>query len=149
MNFEHCWKRVREFTDLKKQTQLADFLEISSSNISEAKIKDRFPLVWAFKIAQAYDISTDWILTGEGMMSGDDIIQISKGEKSEAYLALQFILRHGSTYQRGAVKGYLNELVEEITDQHKKKINPLFMGGITKISELDSFYECLFLVSYV
>ncbi|MCH7500905.1 MAG: helix-turn-helix domain-containing protein [Nitrospinae bacterium] len=128
MDFENCWHRVKQSTELKKQTQLAEFLEISSSNVSEAKVKDRFPLAWAFKIGQAHNIYTDWILTGKGPMNADEIIQPSKGETSAVGLALQFILENGSTYQRGAVKGYLNELVEEITDQNKKKVKSFIYG---------------------
>ena len=120
MDFENCWNRVKQSTELKKQIQLAEFLEISSSNISEAKIKGRFPLAWAFKIGQANNICTDWILTGKGPMNPDEVIRAPEKQETAVNLALQFILENGSTYQRGAVKGYLSELVEEITYQNEK-----------------------------
>ncbi len=97
---------------------MADFLDISSSNISEAKVKDRFPLRWAFKIGQAYGISTDWIITGAHQMElGKEVVQESEWNESAIHEALNYILQEGNTYQRGAVKGYLNELVKEISCQ--------------------------------
>ena len=70
MGFRDRWNRVRQVTRLKKQSQLAEFLGVSSSNTSQAKLKDRFPLQWAFKIGQAFNISTDWIMTGKGLPAG-------------------------------------------------------------------------------
>lgn len=123
MGFADCWERVKETTRLKKQTELADLLDISSSNISEAKVKDRFPLHWAFKIGQEFEISTDWIMTGqeppEGKAGGRKH-QKSESEEDPVYQSLDYILRQGNTYQRGVVKGYLKELAVEITERVKK-----------------------------
>lgn len=69
MEFEHCWKRIQEKTDLKKQTDLASFLEISDNNITKAKKRGKFPKGWAIKIAKAFDLSTDWLLFGEGSVN--------------------------------------------------------------------------------
>ena len=120
MDFASCWNRVKQSTELKKQTQLAELLKISNSNISEAKVKDRFPLAWAFKIGQAYHIYTDWILTGKGPMKADDAVRVPVKQETAVSQALQFILENGNTYQRGAVKGYLNEVVEEISSLSKQ-----------------------------
>lgn len=121
MGFGDSWNRVKQVTDLKKQSQLAGFLEISSSNISEAKIKDRFPLHWAFKIGQAYKVSTDWLVTGQGLQSVmQDGIEVEESDESRAHKALGYILKKGNTYQRGVVKGYLAELAEEIAQKKNK-----------------------------
>ncbi len=66
MDFDACWKRVREKTDMRKQTDLAAFLNISDNNVTKAKKRGRFPEGWAIKIANAHNLSTDWILSGKG-----------------------------------------------------------------------------------
>jgi len=107
---------------LKKQSQLADFLEISSSNISEAKTKNRFPLHWAFKIAQAYQVSTDWLVTGVGTVDTQLKMDDQTGsDENRVHKALAYILKEGNTYQRGVAKGYLMEMAEEIAQQRKKE----------------------------
>ena len=145
MGFEDCWERVRQATDLKKQTQLAKFLDINPTSISGAKFRDTFPTDWAFKIGQNYKINSDWILTGEGAMKaeprmedganqqyGRDEKEVEPGgagmgesedvikEEERAHKDLDAILQFGNTYQRGAVKGYLSELSTEITDKIKR-----------------------------
>lgn len=123
MGFVNCWERVKQATRLRKQTELADFLNISSSNISEAKVKDRFPLHWAFKIGQEFKICTDWIMTGQESQDtepGGIKRQKSESEEDRVYHSLDYILQQGNTYQRGVVKGYLNELADEITERVKK-----------------------------
>ena len=41
---------------------------IAPANVSEAKGRDAFPLEWVLKLSQVFNISTDWILFGEGPM---------------------------------------------------------------------------------
>ncbi len=75
--FESTFERVKRVTGWKKQQELTDFLGISSSAITGPKKRNAFPLEWAFKIAQAFETSTDWILTGKGLMRlGENVGQI-------------------------------------------------------------------------
>jgi len=57
--------RVNTVTGWRFLREMGDFLEITSSTISGAKERGNFPVEWAFKIAQAFNTSTDWLLTGE------------------------------------------------------------------------------------
>jgi hypothetical protein len=144
MGFQDCWERVRQETPLKKQTELAEFLDIGDTSISGAKFRDTFPTDWAFRIGRYYKINTDWILTGDGEIKAAPVVQeggklkYGRGEKEvetsatgmgeskdlttedqRAHQHLDNILRFGNAYQRGTAKGYLSELSTEITDQIK------------------------------
>ena len=55
---------------------MAEYLEIDDSLISLVKNRNVFPIHWAFLIAQGFDLSTDWLMTG----------QVSGGRKGEVAL---------------------------------------------------------------
>lgn len=57
--------RVNTVTGWRFLREMADFLGITPQSISGAKERGNFPVEWAFKIAQAFNTSTDWLLTGE------------------------------------------------------------------------------------
>lgn len=66
MNFLEIWERIKEATELKTLTNLAKLIEITQQSVSERKKKNEFPIEWAYKISRKYEISIEWILTGEG-----------------------------------------------------------------------------------
>ena len=70
MDFEETWRRIKEKTDIKTQQGLANKLNMTQGSVSDAKKRGEFPTGWAFKIAQIYGLSTDWLLTGK-MLSGE------------------------------------------------------------------------------
>jgi hypothetical protein len=73
MAFLSVWERVRTVTSLKKLKDLADFIGVSGQFVSKKKKEDHFPVEWAFKIAQEYGTSTDWLMTGtEGTTPKND-----------------------------------------------------------------------------
>lgn len=72
MNFETIMNRVKETTPIKNMVQLAAFVGCTQQNVSARKTKNTFPEEWAFKIAQKYNLSTDWIMTGTGPMRPGD-----------------------------------------------------------------------------
>lgn len=63
--FEKIWERVKERTDISTFRELAEKIGTRSQYVSDKKRQDDFPLKWAFQIAQEYDLSTDWIMTGK------------------------------------------------------------------------------------
>lgn len=65
--FSEVWERVKSKTDLTTFIQLAELVETTHQYVSRKKIKDEFPVNWAFVIAQKYGISTDWLMTGESL----------------------------------------------------------------------------------
>ena len=66
MNFEEIWGRIKSRTDIKTFSELAKLLETTGPYISRKRKENDFPVIWAFVIAQKYDLSTDWIMTGKG-----------------------------------------------------------------------------------
>lgn len=64
-SFYETWERVKKETPLSNFRQLAEIVETSGSNITKRKNEDAFPIEWAFMIGMEYEISTEWLLTGE------------------------------------------------------------------------------------
>lgn len=64
--FDEVWERIREETPIKNMVQLAVIVETSQQNVSKRKKEKNFPIEWAFKVAQKYNLLTEWIVTGEG-----------------------------------------------------------------------------------
>lgn len=63
-NFLEIWERVKENTDLSTFTQLADLVGTTHQYVSRKKAQNEFLVSWAFIIAQKYNLSTDWLMTG-------------------------------------------------------------------------------------
>lgn len=66
MKYEDVFERIKKQTGLKSQTGIANVLGIQPASVSGSKKRGLFPIEWAFRIAQKFGLSTDWILTGEG-----------------------------------------------------------------------------------
>ncbi|MCI5147976.1 MAG: hypothetical protein D3916_00950 [Candidatus Electrothrix sp. MAN1_4] len=66
MKFEEIISRVKKETDIKTLTGLAEFIGTTQPHISKKKKEDDFQANWAYQIAQKYNLSTDWIMTGAG-----------------------------------------------------------------------------------
>ena len=65
MSFIEPWERIKSRTGLKKLKDLAEFIGVTPAFASKRKSEKIFPVEWAFLIAQKYNLSTDWIMTGE------------------------------------------------------------------------------------
>ena len=66
MAFNEIWQRVEQETRIRSQKKLAEELSISRAVVSKWKNLNMFPVEWAYRIAQKYGLSTEWIMTGEG-----------------------------------------------------------------------------------
>ncbi len=73
---EESFKRLYQATDCKTQVELAEFLGITQSSISDAKKRKSIPSEWLITILLERDISPKWILIGEGSryLSSNDTI---------------------------------------------------------------------------
>ncbi len=58
------WKRVKKVTNWERESQLAKFLEVQAGTVSGAKTRNSFPIQWAYKVAQHFHCSTDWLMSG-------------------------------------------------------------------------------------
>lgn len=65
LNFSEVWERIKKETGIKNQTQLGELLGITQPSISQKKKENEFPIWWAYIIAKEYQLSTDWLFTGE------------------------------------------------------------------------------------
>ncbi len=70
--FDVVWERIRQVTGWKNYGQLAEFLGIKSQSVSGAKGRGYIALEWVFKVAQGFNIFTDWLATGEGPMKREE-----------------------------------------------------------------------------
>lgn len=64
-DFTSCLERIKSKTPISNQSQLAKILKVTTSNVTKRKHDNIFPEKWAFIVAQKYNLSTDWILTGK------------------------------------------------------------------------------------
>lgn len=65
-DFENALKRVFEAAECRTQVELADFLQVRQSSVSDAKRRKSIPAEWVVKLFNKKRISPDWILYGEG-----------------------------------------------------------------------------------
>ena len=65
-SFFEIWARINGETPIKNFTQLAEVVESSKQSVSRKKNEDEFPVEWAFKVSQKFNVNTDWIMSGEG-----------------------------------------------------------------------------------
>ncbi len=58
--------RVFEAAECRTQVELAEFMGIRQSSISDAKRRGSIPAEWLIKILRIKQVNPDWILNGEG-----------------------------------------------------------------------------------
>jgi hypothetical protein len=64
--FEEIWGRIKSETQVKSMISLAKTAGTTQQNVSKKKKEKKFPIEWAYKVAQQYGLLTEWIMTGEG-----------------------------------------------------------------------------------
>jgi len=62
--FEATLGRLQEVTGCKTQVQLAEYLDIRQSSISDAKRRASIPSDWLLRVWRKTQVSPDWILYG-------------------------------------------------------------------------------------
>ena len=65
-DFDAQMERVHFITGVRTQIELADFLGIRQSSVSDAKRRGKIPSDWLITIMRAKNINPEWILTGKG-----------------------------------------------------------------------------------
>lgn len=130
--FDDVWERIRQVTKWGTYTDLANFLSISSSSITGAKDRGNWPIEWAFKIAQVYNVSIDWLLTGEGEMRRGEraapeyvaayIPRSADPRLSALVEKLECVYKEGDMKEKALVRGLIEELYDEVCTPGKKDI---------------------------
>jgi hypothetical protein len=66
MDFATVWARIKDSTDIKNISQLAVIIGKTQPTVSAKQSqKKEFPIEWAYLVGKKYDLSLDWLLTGE------------------------------------------------------------------------------------
>ncbi len=65
-DFAAVLARIYEVTETRTQVQLAEFLGIKQSSISDAKRRETIPAAWLLALICIKNISPAWIMTGRG-----------------------------------------------------------------------------------
>ena len=65
-DFENALKRFFEITGCRTQLELAEFLQVRQSSISDAKRRKNIPAEWLVKLFYKKQVSPLWILNGTG-----------------------------------------------------------------------------------
>ena len=58
-------ERIAPVTGIKSPAQMSKIIKIPQSTISRKKKSNQFEVEWAYRISRRFNISIDWILTGE------------------------------------------------------------------------------------
>lgn len=64
--FDAQMERVRFITGVRTQVELANFLGIRQSSVSDAKRRGKIPSDWLITIMRAKNVNPEWVLTGKG-----------------------------------------------------------------------------------
>lgn len=66
VSFDKQMDRIRLVTQTRTQVELANFLGIRQSSVSNAKRRGTIPADWLLTILRIRNVHPEWILTGEG-----------------------------------------------------------------------------------
>ncbi len=64
--FEAQYRRVFEAAGCRTQVELADFLEVRQSSISDSKRRKSIPSDWLVRLMVKKRVSPEWVLFGKG-----------------------------------------------------------------------------------
>jgi hypothetical protein len=94
MNFSNVWERIKKEASIKNISQLAKIIGKTHQTVSAKKAQGKeFPIEWAYLVAKKYNLSTDWVLTGEG----DKHIEGKAGPESEYIMDMDIWLKELKT----------------------------------------------------
>lgn len=112
--------RVFAAAGCRTQEELAAFLDIKQSSISDAKKRKVVPSEWLMKLLRKRNVSPDWIMTGQGprfMRAVEDIEESVKPESTAPPVVVQAVER------RPAEDCTTDELMAEIARRVLKTIS--------------------------
>ena len=107
--FEAIFDRIKKALQVESETGLGRKLGIKQSSVAGARKRNQIPPGWIVKISEQYEISADWLLFGEGIMSRDEktkkarALSISQRDdlaRTIVKLGSNMELLHGLTYSK-------------------------------------------------
>ena len=94
--FQAQMDRIHFVTQTRTQVELADFLGIRQSSVSDAKRRERIPSDWLVTLMRTKNVYPEWILTGNGPCHVCETTspgQYESGDKAEERRADEDALR--------------------------------------------------------
>ncbi|MCC8194032.1 MAG: helix-turn-helix domain containing protein [Deltaproteobacteria bacterium] len=74
-DFESQYRRILEASGCRTQVELADFLEVRQSSISDARRRKTVPSGWLAMLLVKKHVNPDWIRSGLGGMIAMDRVE--------------------------------------------------------------------------
>lgn len=112
--FEEQMDRIRLVTGTQTQQELAVFLDVRQSAVSDAKRRGKIPAEWLLVILSIKNIFPDWILTGMGpcyatpptdsYATGDDEAAREAGEQALRRCSTQMLANE--LVRRASIAGH-------------------------------------------
>lgn len=90
-SFQEQLERIKLITDARTQVELATFLGIRQSEVSDAKRRKEIPSSWLVILMLMKNVNPEWILTGKGpyvitrlpVLNDHEIEEVIVAEKSD------------------------------------------------------------------
>lgn len=89
--FDKIWERVKSETQVKNMLNLARTVGTTQQNVSKKKKENKFPVEWAYKVAQQYGLLTEWIMNGEGPKRLKDVVDPSDQEEQNTGIIEEWV----------------------------------------------------------
>jgi hypothetical protein len=77
IHFKETLQRIEIAAGIKTMTELAKVVGTSQQYVSKKSKEGEFPINWAYEVAKKFNISTDWIMTGEGPTRKNEATEIN------------------------------------------------------------------------
>ena len=77
-------ERFFEAAECRTQVELADFLGIRQSSVSDAKKRSKIPAEWLMTLLRFKSVNPEWILTGEGAIY---LLPVDYSERPQKHIA--------------------------------------------------------------
>lgn len=113
--YEAALTRIKEATKCKTQTQLAEFLDVRQSSISDSKRRASIPSDWLIKIWRKTTLSPDWILYGDASGQRYAVPSDSSGQAFNAVTERQ---RIEAEVREELDNLHLEDLIKRVQDFH-------------------------------
>lgn len=122
--FEKIWERIKKETNLKSLQGLANIIKISQPAVSEMKSKGKFPPGWAYLVGKEFGLLTEWIMTGEGPKTLEDL----KGDLAFYEELEEWARETGRSENTQWLKNQIESFFPMFSEWKKRKAE----GGITQ-----------------
>lgn len=108
-------KRLLQAANVTKDSELSNILGLTSQAVSKVRNGKKIPAAWIPKIAEMYNVSSDWLFFGIGEMNRNDNVKnvISENENSNNFNNYNILQNKKLEEKLEKVESQRDELVAE------------------------------------